>query len=223
MKFLILVSLVLLSSCSKDQDLNFPTVGRTETYKIFEGNHVAAPLEVSPIYSVYDFAVRITFNKAKYLLKDENGAISIDQQDWNKLTGFSDCNFYDAYTGMGAMVGWRWNPNQKRIELAAYVHNNADRSRHVKEFKNVYMNENESYVFRIVADEKQKKYTYTIEDPDLTSLSVKEKIVMKEQGNINEGRGCKGNPITGRLISPWFGGTQSAPTEIEIKVEYLKL
>jgi len=217
MKILFLILPLILVSCSKDMDLEFPSAKRTEKYKIFKGNHVSSPLETSPIFSVHEFVVRITFIKAQYTLLDQNGNVSADQLDWNKLTGFSDCNQPDAFTGMGAMVGWRWNRTTSQIELAAYVHNNANKTRQVKEFTTVYMNENQPMIFKIAVDQNIKKYTYTIEDPNPTASNPsRETITMDGE----QGRGCPG-PITGRLISPWFGGNQSAPTDIEVLVEYL--
>jgi hypothetical protein len=193
------VLVIFSQSCVKDETL-YSRIDHT----IYEGSHNSVPLNLQKIYSTNTFEVSFTIKKGVYHLKNADGTTHDDQYDWNKLTGFSDCNYYDAYRGKGAMLGWRYNIQNKNFEFAAYVHKNEDKSFQAKQF-NFRGLEGEKIDLKIEAFDGY--YIYTL---------AGEQIVM--DGEF--GRGCSNMPITGRYISPWFGGNQLAPTQIEISIDY---
>ena len=216
--FGLLLAFLCLQSCIKEEFDDGPLDGtefakKTVTYEIQEGVHHFTPISVDRLSSNYIFKIRVTFTKVQYLLKDQNGFISSDQRDYNKLSGFSDCNNFDAFTGKGAMIGWRWNETKRSVEFSAYVHNLGDQSRKIKEFK-MTAKEGEVWEFKIAADRESKIYYYEAFNLETKQL---EKITMSEE----YGRGCGGIPITGRLITPWFGGNQVAPNDLKYIIEYL--
>ena len=47
---------------------------------------------------------------------------AVDQFDWNKLPGLSDCGTIDLSVD-GAMFGWRWNLDAQVLEVTAYANN----------------------------------------------------------------------------------------------------
>ncbi len=182
--------------------------GRLVEYTINKGSHNASPIEYKRVRGEKIYKLKINFRKPQYQILNANGSLSSDQADWNKATGFSDCNNFDAFRGKGAMLGWRWNQSLGVIELAAYVHNQGDKSRRVIAFT-ATANVNTWYEFSIKAGEKNKTYTYKFNG---------ETIVMSGKN----GRGCELEAISGRLITPYFGGNRTAPNDILIDIEYLK-
>jgi hypothetical protein len=92
-------------------------------YLIPAGEHTARVIDGesrNPIVGVtdaigrdYELAVDAT---ATYALG------TVDQYDWNKLPGLSDCGEIDLSRD-GAMFGWRWSLERSALEVTAYANN----------------------------------------------------------------------------------------------------
>jgi len=217
--YTLLSTLIMLNyGCVKEELDEEPLLGnevakKTVVYSIQSGVHHSTPLALERVSSVYNFKIRVTFTKIQYLILNPDKSISNDQYDYNKLSGFSDCNNFDAYKGKGAMIGWRWNSVNNNIELVAYVHNKSDKSRKIKEF-NLTAKEGEVWEFQISVDNYSNTYLY-----QALNLSNNESEMISMSDDY--GRGCNGIPIEGRLISPWFGGNQVSPADLKLTIEYL--
>lgn len=209
-----IIFFLLLISCT-EEDLENEKSGRLISYTIPEGNHNAIPIFYEKVRGNKSFEVKINFLQPEYEFPEE---MSDDQKDWNKAVGFSDCAYFDAYRGKGAMLGWRWNIETKKIEVSAYVHNNADKSRRVVRFFNS-LEKNKEYFLSISIRENEEIYTYKIESSDKDDPNFFSEIIEMSGDN---GRGCNLSYFSGRLITPYFGGNQKAPNRININIEYLK-
>jgi len=110
MRYLIILLIVLLTSCIKE---SFDTV---TTYHIKEGNHKSTVKFETLTSEELKFSCKFE-ESAIYELNDE------DQLDINKLYGFSDCN--NNHQDNSARFGWRWN---NRLEIFTYVYNNGVRN-----------------------------------------------------------------------------------------------
>ncbi len=90
-------------------------------YTVKKGKHFSYPRVLKFKKNTPEIHWAVQFNHdCNYILKEENGARSIDQKDWNKLCGvfFSTLNTRKE----AAMIGWRYNPDTDLIELAPYYH-----------------------------------------------------------------------------------------------------
>jgi hypothetical protein len=92
-------------------------------YEIAAGEHTAHVLDAvpkNPVQGITDAVGR------DYELVLDPTAIyelgNVDQLDWNKLPGLSDCGEIDLSRD-GAMFGWRWRPELGVLEVTAYANN----------------------------------------------------------------------------------------------------
>lgn len=121
------------------------------------------------------------------------GDATSDQDDVNKLYGFSDCG--SAHTENSARFGWRWGATG--LEILAFTHNNG-------KFLFKYMttiSTNQAYKARIELSSDRRRYIYTF-DGVTTEME----------------RGCSSGNAKGYHLFPYFGGNQVAPHDIFIKV-----
>ncbi|MFC5270164.1 hypothetical protein [Adhaeribacter terreus] len=117
----------------------------------------------------------------------------VNQFDINKLYGLSDCN--SAHHSNSARMGWCWVNN--RLEIHAYGYKNGMRN---SEF--------------ITAIPIGKPVDMSIEMNDSTYLlKVGEKFAELPRGCSGEGTGYK--------LFPYFGGDETAPHDIVVKVKDL--
>ncbi|KAA9346099.1 hypothetical protein [Adhaeribacter soli] len=117
----------------------------------------------------------------------------VNQYDINKLYGLADCN--TAHHSNSARMGWRWVNNQ--LEIHAYVYKNGKR--------------NEDLITAVPIGQPVKM---SIEMLDST-------YIFKVGDKFTElARGCSGQG-TGYKLYPYFGGDETAPHEIKVKVKDL--
>ena len=118
----------------------------------------------------------------------------VNQYDINKLYGLSDCNA--AHHTNSARMGWTWNHNQ--LEIHAYGYKNGQR--------------NSEFITAIPIGEP---VNMSIEMHDSTYL-------MRVEDKFAElPRGCTGNGL-GYKLFPYFGGDETAPHNVVIKIKELK-
>lgn len=172
MKYLILL---ILFSCHK------------ENFKIKKGNHYSG-LYIDKINS-NTINVDVLFDSTCiYDLKD-----SIQQQDVNKLIGFSSCG--SLHHVNSARFGWRWFND--RLEIFSYCCVN--KVRKMEYITSVSINEWHNY--QII--DHENKYEFILDR--LSSYVIKDS--------------CKEN--SRYLLKPFFGGNLKAPQDINIKIKNL--
>lgn len=90
------------------------------------GDHESLPKRKAGIlFSPTEVSATVTFDSSCIY---DVGAV--DQQDWNKVIGFGFVGSKDQDVTVGtpphqidgARVGWRWNPQNGRIDLGAYTY-----------------------------------------------------------------------------------------------------
>jgi hypothetical protein len=116
-----------------------------------------------------------------------------NQADINKLYGFADCG--TTHQVNSARFGWNWQDNQLRLYAYCYVNN----ERISKYLGNIPLNAVQHC--RITAGAN----TYTFELNGVTTT-------------LN--RHCN-SAIAGYKLYPYFGGDETAPHEVKIKVKEL--
>lgn len=115
-----------------------------------------------------------------------------NQEDINKLFGFSDCMSHHHTNS--ARFGWNWDNGALRIHAYCY----ADGKRAYKEIGTVKVNEE----FDCSLTLQPKKYIF--------SLNGK---------TVEMDRGCDNDKATGYKLYPYFGGNEPAPQDIYIKIK----
>ena len=114
-----------------------------------------------------------------------------NQEDVNKLTGFSDCG--TDHQQNSARIGWSWNGSQVVLYAYAYV----NKLRYIKTLGEV--NINQSFSCSIQA--RNNNY-YFEADGHIDSIP----------------RYCAGDLNYRYKLFPYFGGDESAPQEIRISM-----
>lgn len=115
-----------------------------------------------------------------------------NQHDTNKLLGFSDCN--DHHHRNSARFGWRWLDEQ--LEILAYVY--ADGERIIESLGTVPLNEEIEYQLTM----GDHYYHFNLDVFPPVSIERKNKC---EVGIYY-------------VLAPYFGGDETAPHDITIKV-----
>jgi len=116
-----------------------------------------------------------------------------NQADWNKLMGFSDCN--SLHQTNSVRLVWRWYQNELQIGEYRYL----DGEREYSLISTVPLNEKNSG--RIVTQNDQ--YQITVNDVEVTRE-----------------RSCT-ERNTGYWLFPYFGGDETAPHNISIRVRHI--
>ena len=116
-----------------------------------------------------------------------------NQDDINKLFGFSDCNTHHLENS--ARIGWRWSKDSLRI--FAYVHNDSN------------------IIFKEIATAEIGKEIKC----NITCIEG-EYLFRANEKDATLPRHCLGN-FTRYKLYPYFGGDESAPHKIEIKITEL--
>jgi hypothetical protein len=141
---------------------------------------------------------------ARYVLRDKNGKIDVDQFDWLKLHGIT---FTPLRTMRNtAMIGWRYNVEKDSFDLNAYFHQNGER------FFNdvcIRVGTNEVFETEIKLDYAAKNITVSVITP---------------RGRLTETRPYRVKRFPNRVffIHPFFGGTTKAPHKISLYSERIK-
>lgn len=118
-----------------------------------------------------------------------------NQADINKLYGFADCNSFHQINS--ARFGWNWNDGKMRLHAYCYV----DSIRQFKELGTVELN---------------KEITCSLE-----TLPGKYVFTLNGKKDTVE-RHCTDTIAIGYKLLPYFGGDESAPHEVRIKIKELK-
>lgn len=188
---------VLLSGCkwfgnSPDFDDDFIT------YTIRPGNHDAEnTLGLVPTLQTsrtLDFQA-IFDESANYQTVDPG-----NMHDINKLLGYSDCGAHHQINGNSARFGWNWVEGKVRIYTYCYVN-----GQRIPE--------------KILGDaEVGKIHRYKLEiEGDQYKFTMDNKVEYVERGCTGSGSGI----IPSYRLFPYFGGDESAPQEIRIKIRML--
>ena len=141
---------------------------------------------------------------SRYVLRDKNGKIDIDQYDWLKLHGMTFTPLRPMYST--AMVGWRYNVEKDSFELNAYFHESGQRFFNEKFIR---VAPNETFETEIRLDDTTKTITVS---------------VITRRGVLSETRAYpyKRFPSKVFLIHPFFGGTSAAPHKVSLFSELIK-
>lgn len=118
-----------------------------------------------------------------------------NQGDTNKLWGFTDCGAMDPQNN-SARFGWRWDPALRKIEIMAYV----DHGTHY--FASLgYTDPNECSegTIELVGTSKYR-------------FKYKGKEVLMD-------RFCSSDRIRGSRLYPYFGGDETAPNDVNIRLQ----
>lgn len=161
------------------------------TLRIPQGKHSSNKLP-RLYYGKTTMCKLVTFDAScKYILP-------VDYQlDWNKLFGLG---WFPGHHTTSARFAWRWNPDLNRIQLAAYVYNNKQRSVH--------------FLSNAVIG-----FTYR-----LWMCALADKVVMGVvQANCDFTAATVSMDLTPRSkwcysLNPFFGGTQKAPHDLLINL-----
>lgn len=186
---ILVISLFSLVSCKLSLE-SLLGIHEWKTYIIPEGGDYSEGLHINTMDSDHlDFMARFD-ETAIYDLK------SNDQNDINKLYGFTDCN--STVHENSARFGWRWSLTKQKIEIFAYVYGNGQV--HYVKIGEAIIGKEQSYSIYCVGDH----YNFNF------------------NGNlIQMPRGC-GQQIAVRTIEyPYFGGSQKAPHTIQIAIKQL--
>jgi hypothetical protein len=181
-----LLYIFLISCSSKKQDPAPSFNGRK--YTIAEGSHESDhPTDFPSLATDLNFKAKFD-SSAIYTT-----TIPSNQDDTNKLLGYSDCgSFHDTNS---ARFGWRWVDGQ--LQIMAYWYVNGVRPEPIQ-VANVSINTINSYRIQFQSD----KYIFTVNDTNKVEVP----------------KTCHYNGIRYKLY-PYFGGDENAPHEIRIWIE----
>ena len=188
--FLIFLLLIFISfsSCDKMDDLMY---SHYISYTIQHKNHHSS-VEIPGLHSGREMRFNATFEAGCiYETKEPS-----NQDDINKLYGFSDCG--DAHHTNSARFGWRWNLKKSKIEIFAYTY--AHKTVAYKYITDVDIDANNEYSIKIV----DHKYLFTIN-------GIK----------VEMDRGCSNKHSIKYHLFPYFGGDETAPHSMTIKIKQL--
>jgi hypothetical protein len=174
----------LLKSLSKETK-----VGEEQTYFIKKGNHGAEGNNMEFFDRNAVSKVVVFDSSAIY-----HAAAGANQEDVNKLFGFSDCNTHHQENS--ARIGWSWNG--KAVVLYAYAYVNKERI--IKMLATVSINEPVRCSVRAAGD----RYYFSVNDHS-DSLP----------------RHCTDYQGSRYRLYPYFGGDETAPHNITIKMKEL--
>lgn len=175
---------MLTTSQDKDPEVSFDWI----SYTILPNTHRSLNNAIAPFKdSIMHF--NVVFDSSCVY----KSLVPINQLDWNKVAGFSDCNSFHQTNSL--RLGWRYTPNTG-IELAAYQYTNGNRS------------------FTIV-DTVQLLDTVEVELKRTSSYQT-----VLNNLTINTSRSCMGAPAAYRLY-PYFGGDEVAQDTMRIHIQWL--
>ena len=189
MKYITLFLIIIgLSSC--EWIGNAPSFGDDfVTYTIRQGRHEVDNNLNTPFTSSSMHFQAVFDSSCVY-----RNAIPENQNDINKLYGFSDCS--SGHQSNSARFGWNWREGALRIYAYVYVNG----TRQEKELGTAELNEPAS--FKIAT--RDNSYLFTFRGME---------TVMP--------RHCTGGVGVSYKLLPYFGGDEPAPQEVRIKIRNL--
>ncbi|NIJ54296.1 hypothetical protein [Dyadobacter arcticus] len=190
MRLSALLIFLLLSATSCEWIGNSPSFGDDfVTYTIRSGNHDADNTINTPFTSKSMHFQALFDSSCIY-----KNAVAENQNDINKLYGFSDCS--SQHQNNSARFGWNWR--EGAIHIFAYVYVNGQRME--KELGTAELNEPTS--FKIATQDNA--YLFTFHGIETTMP-----------------RHCSGGVGIAYKLLPYFGGDEPAPQDIRIKIRNL--
>lgn len=178
--FSLLLLAITLVCCVKKDNYGY------KIYTIREGTHMSSQRMTWQTSNRLSFDA-VFLESCKYTTQDP-----VNQQDINKLYGFSDCN--DNHQKNSARFGWRWYNDT--IEVFGYVYNDGERD--FEYINSVATGDKHHYDLTMSAD----KYIFQLD----TVI-----VEMDRTANCESGFYYK--------LFPYFGGDETAPHEIKIKIK----
>lgn len=191
---LYLILAILITGCKADLE-RLLGVHEWKTYQIKEGDHEAKGIHVASLTSDHlDF--KATFDETcVYDLQSK------DQNDINKLYGFSDCNC--DHLKNSARFGWRWVAAKNKIEVLAYIH---------KDGKQILFDDDKNISMGYAELGQEGSYSIYI---------VGDSYNFNYNGNLKvfKYRGCSQQRTAHYMLYPFFGGDRAAPHQINIRIK----
>lgn len=184
-----LLSALVFVSCTKSAD-TIPTKGETSGFQDYL-------IVRGQHYSQQTALVSTNYNELRFLVKFDSSAIyhtltAENQYDINKLYGFSDNNAH--HHEFSARIGWRWSDGALR--LFAYIYNNGQSSS--KEISTISIGEEHQCSIRVT----EHSYIFTVNEHSKTMP-----------------RGSSTTSAIGYKLFPYFGGDETAPHDIRIRIK----
>ena len=177
--------LIMVSAC--DWLGNSPSFGDDYiTYTIKTGSHEVEN-NVNSLYSSNSMRFQAIFDSSCIY----KTVIPENQNDINKLMGFSDCS--SPHQSNSARFGWNWRENALRIYAYIYV----DGARQEKELGTVQL---------------EKTSTFSLKTNGNTYV-----FTLNGQETVMPRHCSAGTGIAYKLL-PYFGGDEPAPKDIKIKI-----
>lgn len=158
-------------------------------YTIHKGTHAAKPCFLRIKRKPHAVRWRASFVQPEYALGDA------DQLDWNKLFGLSFHLFTNHENSW--MMGWRWNEQERVIELNEYMHRNGK-----TEYSTVIAtcSAGQTIDCQMLIDYKRDKIWCTIHIDGQEVYSMVRQYTRLRKWT--------------REINTWFGGNRKAPNDI---------
>jgi hypothetical protein len=189
--------LYLLSSCQKAVEATLPppvTTTPDETAS-FTQYHIPQ----GEHYSDQSGFVPVAYKEQKFLVRFDSTAIyqtidPVNQYDINKLYGFSDNG--KQHHEFSARIGWRWSDGALR--LFGYIYNNTVVS--YEEITTVSIGVQHTCSIRVAGN----SYVFSVNNKTITMP-----------------RESAGDTATGYKLYPYFGGDETAPHAINIRIKEL--
>lgn len=169
------------------------------TFTVEKGSHFSFPRIWKLLNKPQELNWKIIFNKkTNYIILEEDGNVSVDQKDWNKLCGV----FYSLFNIRkdAAMIGWRYNIENDEIELSPYYHISKSRDMFPTL---ITVKRGELINIKLNVDYVEKKYKWEI----------------KTENNFSEHEMefSHNNNFCG-LINFYFGGNREAPQSVSAEI-----
>lgn len=171
-----------------------------KTYKVKKGRHFSFPRRIrfSKQPKVITWVVRFDSN-CNYIIKNEDGSVSKDQNDWNKLCGV----FFSLFNTRKdtAMMGWKYNIEDDLINLAPYYHIDAGRDMFPPMLQ---VKREETFTISLEIDYQAKEYRWKMQQDGFNNSH-------KMKFNHNR-KWCS-------FINFYFGGNQKAPQTMTVNMD----
>ncbi len=173
----------------------------SKRYAVKEGGHFSTPrvykLKRDPSVIRWDVVFE---ENCDYIIREEDGSVSRDQLDWNKLCGvfFKVLSFNTRKESV--MIGWRYNIERDEIELSPYYHIRSGRDM-FPPMMTVKREEPFSVVLEI--DREVPQYRWTMEKKGFST--------QHEMAVDHTSKTCG-------FINFYFGGNRSAPKAVSSRI-----
>ncbi len=218
-KYLFVTSVLLCScACNKQVDLTTTDSYNTELITIdsatikgdFTTNNLKAPSQLNNTKKFTNYLIKKgdhysqgnsiqinTYSNLRFKAILDSTCIyktvqPANQEDINKLFGFSDCSSHHQTNS--ARFGWNWDNGA--LQIHAYCYSGGVRS--YRKLGTVKVNEEFDCQIKLLAD----KYLFALNGD----------TVMMD-------RGCTGSSTLGYQLYPYFGGDETAPHDINVRIK----